>query len=266
MRKLYSFYQHKIDNNEILIVESWNTHGETLLSYIRYFQILGYKVSVLVNQHHIQYKSLDCFGIDTIQVFTMRFDSLIFALGMRKLALYKWIFFNSLVTYGIKSVFEWNMSIQKPQCGFIAVQHSMSKMCIYPKDITIISILPNKICKYWVNPHYFGDIQTHTKNKTTTFVVTGKRLLGACKNIDLLFNAVKTLLDIQITNFNVIIIGGEIVDKTTFSDAITAKHIKYLGYLSYPDLYKEIANADFLLPLLDPNNPDHDRYLHDSSG
>src|SRR5699024_1247453 len=33
----------------------------------------------------------------------------------------------------------------------------------------------------------------------------------------------------------------------------------------YPTLYSEVNNADFFLPLLDPENPDHDRYIKDGT-
>ena len=37
--------------------------------------------------------------------------------------------------------------------------------------------------------------------------------------------------------------------------------IEFKGRLDYPQMYEEMEKADFFLTLLDPENPEHDRYI-----
>ena len=58
-------------------------------------------------------------------------------------------------------------------------------------------------------------------------------------------------------NFKLTIIGrGNILFNSILCD-----FIEFKGRVDYPTLYKELESSDFILPMLDPENAEHDRYL-----
>jgi hypothetical protein len=81
---------------------------------------------------------------------------------------------------------------------------------------------------------------------------------GKRKNYNLLISTIQELINKDITNFKITIVGkGKISDIP--SEIQSYFNIK--GRLSYPDMYKEMQDADYFLTLLDPNNEEHDRYI-----
>lgn len=108
-----------------------------------------------------------------------------------------------------------------------------------------------------INPHYFGKIKKHRKSKQTIFATVGA-IRNKRRNAELLVDAVERLLKKQVDNFKVIVIGKESLGKIP-------KHLKpyfqNLGRLNFEELYQYIQDCDFLLPLLDPENPAHRRYI-----
>lgn len=108
-----------------------------------------------------------------------------------------------------------------------------------------------------VNPHYFGEFEDHCKNQQTVFATAGA-LRDKRRNAKLLIGAVEQLHQKGIRSFSVLMIGKS-------ESAAIPRHLKryflQLGRLDFCELYRYIQNCDFLLPLLDPNNELHRRYI-----
>ena len=108
-----------------------------------------------------------------------------------------------------------------------------------------------------VNCHWFGNICLPPKNKVTRFISVGE-INPVRRNFKILLDAVEFLYDKGITNFHITIIGRGNLD---FVNPKIRKFFSVLGRVSYSNMYSEIEKSDFMLPLLDPDNPDHDRYV-----
>lgn len=109
-----------------------------------------------------------------------------------------------------------------------------------------------------INPHYFGNITITQKNQDVTNFITVGALRGKRRNTDMLVEAVKTLVAKGKTNFKITCIGKGSIKN------IPSKLRKYFdakGEASFAQLYDEMEKADFFLPLLDSENPAHDRYI-----
>ena len=108
-----------------------------------------------------------------------------------------------------------------------------------------------------VNPHFFGQVSTTPRNREPVFITVGS-LSPERKNHTLLLHALQTLYDAGYKNFSVLIVGeGNLVE--------IPDHLRPLlhvtGRLDFPSMYAAMEQADYFLPLLDPDNPAHDRYI-----
>ena len=77
----------------------------------------------------------------------------------------------------------------------------------------------------------------------------------------MLLQCTKELLEYN-TNFEITIIG--LSGKIDIPDEL-ANYIKFKGKLPFAEMYKEMEKADFFLPLLDPSNEWHRRYLNETT-
>jgi hypothetical protein len=108
-----------------------------------------------------------------------------------------------------------------------------------------------------VNPHYFGEFESHQKGTHTIFATVGA-IRDKRRNSELLLSSVESLHQKGISNFTVLVIGKS-------NARAIPRHLKQyflrLGRLTFQDLYKHVQSCDFLLPLLDPGTPGHKRYI-----
>lgn len=253
------FNKHNTDKSTILIIELNQCHNETIVGYCYYLKQLGYNVEILVNK----LSETDFLNIDNVKVWEFLYDDILRLLKYANFSKYERIIFNSNFIY--KSRFE-SVDImdvckklptgQQPN---IYVQHHLEKI---NGDISNKIILANPSdIKEWennvVNPHYFVENIEHKKNDILSFVVVGE-INRKRKNIDLLLEAVEELLDKRVDNFQIKVIGH--ADSVKISEKLSA-NIKILGRLSFQEMYDEVLNSDFILPLLDKNIVEHERYI-----
>ena len=109
-----------------------------------------------------------------------------------------------------------------------------------------------------VNPHYFGDVAITSKNTDVVNFITVGALRGKRRNSDMLVDAIAKLVSKGIENFKITCIGkGSIkhipAHLQNFFDA--------KGQADFAQLYDEMEQADFFLPLLDAENLAHERYI-----
>ncbi|MEI0799067.1 hypothetical protein R4Q14_12175, partial [Brachyspira intermedia] len=126
------------------------------------------------------------------------------------------------------------------------------------KKIAIMHNLDCELKENYINPHYFGDFSDKAKNKEITkFIVIGN-FSEHRRNYNLLFNSFRMLVKSGIVNFHLTLVGsGNINYDLTY----LRPFVTFMGRINYPDLFKEVYSSDFILPMLDYENKDHDRYI-----
>ncbi|MCQ2572240.1 MAG: hypothetical protein MJ165_04605, partial [Alphaproteobacteria bacterium] len=107
-----------------------------------------------------------------------------------------------------------------------------------------------------LNPHYFGVFDEKSLDPNfVKFVVVGG-INSSCKNHTMLLDCLEKLVDSGVSNFRVDVVGKG----TLYIPHKLHKYINVMGRLNYKDMYATVNNADYILALLDPTNPQHDRY------
>lgn len=255
-----------IDNNTVLVTELNDVHGEVIPGIVKYFLDLSYKVDILVTFKQLASGVLNIFrNNENIRIFCFDRENLINIIKNENLSKYKCIFITSYYLYYVSSnwpsVKDYIKNIDKKNKNMIIMEHHLDlvneKGIKNNKIVVMHNLQPNKFPIY-INPHYFGDVKITSKNDNITkFIIVGW-IESHRKNFDLLFNGFNKLLQNGFTNFKLIIVGkGNI----TSDIGLLYQYIDVKGRLNYPDMYKEIEEADFFIPLLDNENPEHYRYL-----
>lgn len=257
-RKLMKeFVSHTVEANTILLVEANNCHKETLVGYYKYLRELGFNVEILLQGGD---EGAFCRINEPVKIWSFKEHDLERLLQKDVFKKYERLMFNSKILYkpdevDIKSVLPKLKSGKKQN---IFVQHHIENF--NKDDIQIILANPEHrpdLEKFVVNPHYFGEVKITPKNEVVNFITVGE-LNPKRKNCQLLISAVENLASSGITNFKITVIGrGEMTD---IPENI-AQYFDIKGRLDFPTMYEEIEDADFFLPLLDPNIEAHKRYL-----
>jgi len=189
-----------------------------------------------------------------------------------KMGRYKILFFSSAIVYkalGNKlhlSLFEKFPELFAYENKILAVEHhfdkAQSRLLEKDRVITLADFYEKR--QIAVNPHFFGKIKEHSINKgDIIFIVVGSIESGR-KNFNLLVKAVKKIHKWGISGFKVVVVGAKI---DNIPDFIGEERLDFKGRLPYPEMYNAVEQADFLLPLLDPESREHDRYITtDTSG
>jgi FkbM family methyltransferase len=108
-----------------------------------------------------------------------------------------------------------------------------------------------------VIPHYFGKVNITPKNDVAKFFVIGT-VQPNRRNLSLLFSAVEQLAK-QRQQFTVTAIG-EGFEELQIPQSIR-QYFNFTGKISYPEMYQKLEDADYFLPLLDLDKPEHNRYI-----
>ncbi len=263
--QVINFLKYSNTNNKILILEPNNCHGETIPSVYKYFKDLGYCSDILITPKLARTGCL--YGIRDLKVNKYVIPEnywyhILNNPGIIKK--YKLIFFNSYNIYikkgnkNIYEVYKLNIASEHVQhCGFI---HRIEKWDFNNKftPFTLANIPnPKANAIKMLNPHYFGEFKYTGKHKNIRFIMVGA-IESERRNCKLLINAVQELHNKGYKNFKIIIIGRGKLENIPNN---IRKYFIIKGKLSFPAMYKEMKKADYFLPLLDPDNPEHDRYL-----
>lgn len=251
------------NKHSVLIFESQPHHGECLPAYIKYFNDLGYHVDLLL-LHEIIEQNPFCRMPENadFNIIEGTWDNRAKILNNPKIMNYKHILIATAICYYLP---------QSPVIAEFPVFKKHPSVYIVEHDLHDIDtnqersfLEKNRVSVLWkfkqgtmVNPCYFGNVKVTPKN-VPTFVVVGK-IEKKRKNHDLLFKTVENLYK-RTQNFHVIIIG-EVEDAQYSIPEELKPYITITGYLNFPEMYEYMEKADFFLPLLDPNNKAHERYL-----
>ena len=243
-------------------------HGELLPGMAKYFLDLGYNVDVIFSKEEtglnpfsrMKYKNIRIYRTDIKQAKIILQDESF-------VSKYDFLYINSDKMLYNKKYYRFSKF-----CPNIPMdKNKILNMCHYPNTIKedmyetrkLLTLADFPSIKYKekptvVNPHYFGKISITPKNDVTTFICVGN-IESYRKNHSILLDAIDSLIKKGITNFKVNLIAR--FGKITDIDKNIQPYIDFKGRLSYEKMYQEMEKADFFLTLLDPNNPEHDRYI-----
>ncbi len=264
-RKGYRQLLGGIRDNSVLIVEINNCHYEVIPGYVEYFIELGYNVDVATPSD----AQLDFLtdAITSVRIFRLGKRNMERLLKSEDIRKYKYILFSSAIKYvdgfaanspEMPFVTEYYRDIAADQRRLIFVQHHMERQGVNKNQIALADLHNQYSANFYiVNPHYFGKIKITPKNENiTNFIVVGG-ISSWRKNYNLLLEAVRKLAQSG-KKFKVTLVGSG--NKLDIDDGISP-YLDVRGRLSYPDMFRAMEEADFFLCLLDPDNPDHDRYI-----
>lgn len=258
-KRVYSeFIKHSVKNNSALLIEINDFHSETLPAMEKYFLDLGFNVDIIISNEEYQLKPFCRIKNEKLTIYPMSDAAAKKVLQNKITEKYEHIYFNS-DKHANNSYFEFF----KPKK---ALTNKIINMCHRPdtynspiKKLLMLAPLPLKDKDRFkvVNTHYFGDIQTPEKNDTTNFIVIGN-IENKRKNHNLLYSVVEALHNQGFTNFKVTVIAriGELNTPENIKN-----YFDFKGRLDYEQMFNELEKADFFLTLLDPENPEHDRYI-----
>jgi len=251
------FIQNIPQKNNVLLLETNGCHGEVIGGYAKYFQDLGYNVYCLV-KNTIK-KENPFIRLKNVTVFYTKSKKFAKLLKIDILKRYDHIFVMSSMNYdyGEKTVNELWPDINKHPSVYY-VHHNMEyiEQHFNPKDTKHNIMLGHFKNTTYMNPHLFGDFDIPQKSDKTIFICVGG-INPKRKNHTMLLSAIENL-DAKGFDFTVYIVGSGSIKHLKPN---VKKHIKLLGHLDYPDMYKYVESAHFFLPLLDDKNSAHDRYI-----
>lgn len=108
-----------------------------------------------------------------------------------------------------------------------------------------------------VNPHWFGEVALRGKSAgPVNFIVVGT-LRARSRNTQALFAAVQALHDAGLREFHIVFVGEGNLREVP---AALRDYFTVAGRVSFSELYAQMERADFVLSLLDPQNPAHEFY------
>lgn len=249
-----------------VIIESNTCHGECIPGFLKYLLDLKYDVDIILNEDTKTENPLS-FSKLKYNIKFMKFDDIMdFIKNAEFNNKYDVVLINSDIVYRL-SLYKPTMvniinKLSRITPKILIVEHHLESITsAHLKNANIIVLKKFDKFKhvYQVNPHYFGEYDLHNKNKKTEFIIIGN-IENKRKNFGLLLEAVKNCIKAGKTNFHVTIIGkGDLPleDK----DINLSKYITTTGRLPYDKMYDKISKSDFILPLLDPVNSEHKRYI-----
>ena len=260
------FFKHKVQENTILLVEANNCHYETLLGYYKYLKELNYNVEILTRGYTEKLLS-KC--DEEISIWECNSETFDYIFNNFNFSQYHCLFFNSKRIYWKNNnkkndgsdIFDCYGKIPQGKLENIYVQHHIDFYNEDEKSKQIVLANPSKsesLENNIVNPHYFGDVSITGKNANKTVFITVGEINPARRNSDLLIKAVEYLNENKVSNFQIIVIGKG--DLKNIPSKIR-KYFKILGRVDFSTMYNAMEEADYFLPLLDPESELHQRYM-----
>lgn len=258
-----------IKENKIVLIEANGCHGENIPTFLKYLRELGYSVDLIITkkiykENPMCYVPADlmvnCYVLDLADIETF--------VSSDKIKEYEYCILTShFLYYGISvntapSFFDYFENYKCPKHGYIVLEHHLEKInkkLLEDNRVLGITDFNNSNNELpFVNTNYFGELKDkNSKNDTVEFITIGE-LKSFRRNSDILIDAVKQLERSGIGNFKVVVIGRGSLDQLPDN---LKKYFEILGRVTYKTLYDNLQKADYFLPLLDPLNIKHERYI-----
>ncbi|SCH85623.1 hypothetical protein [uncultured Bacteroides sp.] len=254
-----------IGDNSVVVIEPNPFHGETVPGYVKYFLDLGYQVDVFLT-YEVAFEQPFSRMDNNFRLFVGEYTDIQRWVTYDNMKRYLAIFFSTLF-YNVEHKFLPSTVPVECKDRVLGVVHNLELYKFWVSDdSTYYEMLHDKrfaslskiegLCH--VNPNYFGKIKNEPKNTNKIGFVAVGAISANCKNHDILLDAVRGLVAMGLTSFEVHIIGSG----TLQIPQDLMPYIKCCGRLNFSSMYDVIECSDFLLALLDPNDKAHQTYLH----
>lgn len=251
-----------IKENTFLIWEPCSrSHAEVVPGYTKYLLDLGYHVSILMTPTRFKEGLFDKFESKNLSFNKMPQKQIRAFFKNNSLKNVRGVLVTTvgkLCDNDIQDAYKsFHPSVDKSKIFF--VEHEIDKLAdnsLKESIITLREMNYRNAKTSVINPHYFGKIKAHQKNDLTNFITIGA-LSEKRKSTKLLIEAVKSLLEQNVTNFKITVIGkGKI---SNFPKELR-KFFSIKGRLDFKDMYNEIEKADFILSAYE-DTPEHQKYI-----
>ena len=258
------FITRSVRKNSVLVIEFNGCHGEVIGTMVKYLDDLGYKIDVLINTKTLNEQPFCRQKISDMRIYKIRpkFEKIF--LHSRNARKYAHVFLMTSAYYYTDNpdgkykcaLPFFNGTKLKPY----VIEHDLNDVKKFCEDDLIKSNHLITLGKFnrgvFVNAHDFGETKKLPRHTPTTFITVGN-IEGKRKNFDILVDAAQKLAQ-HGAEFKIIVVGRGNVFKIP---ADIRQFFEITGRLNFPDMFEKLESADFFLPLLDPDNPAHDRYL-----
>lgn len=244
-----------------LLVEVNDFHNEVIPGYIKYLYDLGIKCDVLVSANAM--KEDVFFNIPSEMygnIYSARRHIIKQILRSKAIEKYKYIIFSSNYNYDEHERISDSITLlQNHLDKIIFTAHHLYNLKpedLKTKKFTILNNLTKpELENIVVNPHYFGNVNIkNAKNDKTAFLVS-----GGIEQRRRDYLLLKELEKAEHNNFKISAVGAKI-ENDLLPDFCECK-----GRLNFQELYKQIEKSDFILLLLDPDYPEHQKYFQSTS-
>ncbi len=242
-----------------------HSHAEVVPGYVQYLLDLGFDVSVFATPERFDEGLFSRFKNNRISLNRLRQRSIRRFFRKNGLLQARGILITTARKISGKDTYQTELELFSGKTAgqkILLVEHDIKATfdngSLTPQIITLRKAHYKNAITTVINPHYFGNINT-TKSKAeiVNFITIGA-MRGKRRNTRLLIEAATALHDKGITNFKITVIGRG--GLRTVPSHIR-KHFDIKGRVDFANLYAELEKADFFLTLLDPDNPQHDRYI-----
>ena len=258
--------QIKFSNSVILWEPSKYSHGEILTGFAKYLLDLGYEVYIFCNPDRYKEKLFGRFKSRHLHFNKISEAEILDYYYHNQFKKCKLIIITTVRNVlDTKSNYEQKLELfpENIRKKILLVEHDIKapvdKGFIRDDIITIFKPNYKNTITNVVNPHYFGNIKITSKNKgITKFVVVGE-INSYRKNHLQLIEAIEKLHKNKYSNFKYYFIGNNSENINIKPEL--AQLIIMTGRLNFEDMYNKIEEADYILPLLDPDNNEHNRYI-----
>lgn len=259
-KNLSLFLSDKVREKSVLMVEPNPFHFELQPGYCKYFQDLGYNVDVIA-QPELQDDSSYIRYPKPPNIFYLSPKHQKKALQSTKIKNYDLVFFTTSVLWSDPirdSYINWLGFEPKAKYGFFFVEHNIIPyLKNYGHDKYLVQnrifTLAGQYDIPMLNPHYFGKIETREKSQKPIFSV----IINDEKNANLFFDACRTLIKNNITNFQIYVIGRSVITEVPQD---LKNLITITGKLKFADLWNIYEKSDFMMPMLNPEVESHTKY------
>ena len=261
----FKFEKAEKKDKSILLVETNVTHGEVIAGYVKYFIDLGYQVDILINSDILKENPFCRLDLSEVRIFNSHYSMMYFFLKLKQLIRYKHIVLMTSAGYytktskGYDTVFSFYKDIKKHPSLFV-VEHDLIDVKRFEEEDLIkknrLLTLGHLSQGVFASPILFGDMKITPKNEITTFITVGA-INSVRKYHQILIDSIKSLAQ-QNLKFKVLVVGLGALENLPIE---VHPYIEILGRLDFPKMFEAVENADFFLPLLDPNSQEHERYI-----
>ena len=265
IRELHRFRTAAARERGVLLVETNDSHGEVIAGYLNYFQLLGFAVDVLVNPKILKDRPFCRLNLSEVRVFASDYPMMGRFFASATFRGYEHVVLMTSAAYfrwengSYTSALDYFPELRKHRSLFV-VEHDLSDIERFGERDLLAQGRLLTLGRFgrgvFAAPFLFGDVAVTPRGDVATFVCVGG-IERERKNHAALVAAVREVAARR-RDFRVVVVGKGKLDDLP---AEVRPFVEIAGRLDFPAMFKAVEQADFYLPLLDADDPAHNRYI-----